>query len=229
MGTNEEMNVPNFILQRPLLFLHILIFSLLASGCAPQPFRVHPELHERVKNVGSIGIVPLDIKIYEVSNTGVVEFRDDWSAVASENVKNALLEEFRRRKQTLELLLIDGETAEEMEQVRTLYSTVNKSIRLHTYGPQLFPEKRVDFDYSLGPVEGILQNFGVDLLLLVYGVDRVSKVDRRTWLSVALADSSGSILWYSVKGSRGVHDLRDPQSSAALVKDLLSTFPEIGG
>jgi hypothetical protein len=46
-------------------------------------------------------------------------------------------------------------------------------------------------------------------------------------ISVALVDSSGTILWYSVKNISGGDDLRDYESCANLVKDIFSDFPEL--
>jgi hypothetical protein len=65
-------------------------------------------------------------------------------------------------------------------------------------------------------------------MVFARGFDQISEGSRVTYISIALADSSGTILWYCVKGSRGDHDLRDPTSAAKLVDALLSGFPEAG-
>ncbi len=117
-----------------------------------------------------------------------------------------------------------------------------------------FEEKIVNFDYSLGKEVKGLANEGVEILLLVNGTDHIWTGGRQalqavavilglgasvatgivvmpalgggTAVNVALVDArSGDILWYNVTQSGGGIDLRDPQSAADLVKDLLENFP----
>jgi hypothetical protein len=106
---------------------------------------------------------------------------------------------------------------------------VNKSIQLHTYGPQLFPEKKKNFEYSLGSVERILQKSGTDSLMFVRGLDHVLKGKEEAFISVAFVDSSGTILWYCEKGIRDEGGLRDPESASKLVENVLASFPGVGG
>jgi hypothetical protein len=125
---------------------------------------------------------------------------------------------------------------------------------LDTRGKNQFPEKLKNFDYSIGSVENILKKYGGDALIFVAGFDEISTAGRQalkavgiiagvaaaaagvggaviiprsgiTMLSVALVDSSGTILWYNTKGSAGGYDLRDPQSATTFVRETLSDYP----
>jgi fructose-specific phosphotransferase system IIC component len=88
-------------------------------------------------------------------------------------------------------------------------------------------------------------------MLFVYGFDEISTSGRKaltflsiiagaftgvaivpragiTSISIALVDASGTILWYSIKGSEGGFDLRDPESASRLLRGILSGFPNLG-
>ena len=212
------------------IFLVLCSFCLLVSsiGCAAPAYRLNPEWRVRSHGLKSPILVPSEVKIYSVSPGGVFELRDDWCEAGSRNLDNALLKAFRERKYRVRLLGSDVESRQEMAQIQSLYRVVNKSIQLHAYGPQLFPRKSACFDYSLGPMKGLLQKLHGDAVIFVQGFDQVSEVTRKTYVSVAVADSSGTILWYCVKGSRGEHDLRNAQSAENLVDAILSDLPEVG-
>jgi hypothetical protein len=183
----------------------------------------------RAEGIGAPGLILPDVKVYEVSEGGAVELREDWSKTGRENVKNALLQGLRNRNYRVKSLRVDETRAEEMIEIQALYRAVYKSIQLHSDGTQPFPQKKKAFDYSLGPLEQILQRCESDSVIFVRGLNQVYAAGKRTFLSIALADSAGNILWYGVSGSRGGHDLREPEGAAGIVGELLSSFPEAGG
>lgn len=118
--------------------------------------------------------------------------------------------------------------------------------------PNLFPDKLQNFDYSVGSLETILKSSGGDALLLVHGLDQIATAGKKalntlgtvtgiavgaltgvysgprmegTRIRMALADRSGTILWYSISG--GMYDLRDPDSTSSIVNSTLEDFPGI--
>lgn len=117
-----------------------------------------------------------------------------------------------------------------------------------------FEEKVKNFDYSLGEEIRELKMGEADALLLVDGMDHIWSEGRKalqalgviigigagvrtgvviiprlgggTGVNAALIDvNGGSILWYNGVGSGAGYDLRDPESSASLVKELFKDFP----
>ena len=207
----------------------ILCISMMLVGCAPPAYRAHPEFEIRAGNFSTMGLMPCDIKAYEVSGLGLVELRDDWCITSKKNVMNALIKGFKDKHYNIKTLTIDQEIEEEMDGIRALYRVVNKSIQLHAYGPQLFPEKGKNFEYSLGSVEEILRRSGADSLVFVSGLDHESRGGRAAFVSVTVADSSGAIVWYCVKGIQGERGLRDPEIALGLMQEILASFPEVGG
>jgi len=215
--------------RRSVLSLPIFCTSLMLLSCVSQAYRTHPDLELRARHLYTIGLMPSDLRIYEVSGLRLVELRDDWSAAGTENVMNAVIGALKEKGYSIKPIKVDEEIEEEIEEIDALYRSVHKSIRLHTYGPQLFPEKSKDFQYSLGSIEKILQKSGTDSLLFVRGVDKVLNAREEAVVSVALADASGAILWYCAKVYKGDRGLRDAKTAAGFVEAILASFPELSG
>lgn len=208
--------------------ISLLAFCLFsaAAGCSLGPCRVNPEWKTQTKTIRVLLVVPADVRIYQVSPGEMMQLRRDWSETGRRNLDRAVLRGFRERNYRVKLLKAEGDIRREMGQILPLFRAVNKSIRLHTYGPQIFPDKIAHFDYSLGSLKGLLQKLHCDAMVFARGHGEISEKPGKTYISLALADSSGTILWYCVKGSRKDHDLRDPDTAQKLVDALLSDFPE---
>jgi len=99
----------------------------------------------------------------------------------------------------------------------------------YTFGPAQIAAEKSGFQYSLGSMKLILQKLGADSAIFVTGYDRVSDGGRKSMIDLAIADSSGTILYYSVKGTISGKDLRDPGSAELMVRDLLSGFSKAEG
>ena len=237
-----------------LVLASALCLLLLGFGCAPVTKTVHPEFGTRTKDIKTTGLLSPDIKIYEFTAGGMRELKDDWCAKGKENVQRAMIECLSQKPLEVKPITIEKEMEEEMEEIYALYRAVSTSIILHTRGENKFPEKQKNFDYSIGSVENILKRYGGDALIFVTGFDEISSAGRQalkavgiiasvaaaaagvystamiprsgiTIVSVALADPSGTILWYNIKGSEGGYDLRDPQSATKFVREILSDYP----
>lgn len=224
--------------------------GLFAYGCAPPSFRAHPHFEARSRDIRSPGLLSPDVKVYEFTAGGVRELRDDWCAKGKENMQSAVVGCFRDQPWEVRPITVDKDLEEEMEDIYALYRAVSVSILTHTYGEFLFPEKMKNFDYSIGSIEVITNRYGVDALIFVYGFDEISTPGRKaltvaaiiagavtgvmiiprggiTFVSVALVEPKGSILWFNFKGGQGAYDLRDPESATKLVKLVLSEFPRL--
>lgn len=240
-----------------LIFLLSLCLFSMAVGCAPIIRTVHPQFEIRAKDIKTTGFLSPDIKVYEFTAGGMRELRDDWCATGKENVQSAVMECLREKPFAIKPITIDKDLEEELADIYALYSAVSISINAHIRGSEhQFPEKVKNFDYSIGSVEKILKTYEVDALLFVYGYDEISTAGRQvlkvvgiiasaalaaaagggpvitprsgiTIISVALVDPSGTILWYNIRSSEGMHDLRKPESASGFVRGVFSEYPGI--
>jgi hypothetical protein len=226
---NKERKIMKTQKKRVLLFLSCLSISLVLFGCAQKAYRMHPQFDLAYKNYNILGLMLCDVNAYEITGLGVVELKKEWCRIGKKNLVSALTDGLRKKNYRIKPLAKDKEIEEEITEIKAVYGAVSKSIQLHTYGPQLFPEKMKNFVYSLGSVERILQKSGTDSLMFVRGIDHVLKGQEEAFISVAFVDSSGTILWYCEGGIRGEGGLRDPESASKLVENVLASFPETSG
>jgi hypothetical protein len=217
------------------LLVPLCLFPLIGftEGCISSPYRAHPQFESRVAKIEALTLVPPAVEVYELFPSGLSELRDDWSALGRKNLEEALVEKFGKKLYSLRTLRADSEVSrtdselrKELEEIKALYTQVNKSVQLHSYGPQVFPEKVTHFEYGMGSVQRVVEAHGTDSLIFVTGFDQVSAQDPKTYVSIAVTDSWGTILWYCVKGSKGGYALKDPFSTAMLVEEILSSFPK---
>jgi len=232
---------------------------LLSAGCVStpdwyrkyqQPYRAHPELDRRARAVRVVGLLPPDIKIYELSAGGVTELRDEWSAAGRDAVVQGLTEVFTERGIAIKPLTVDRDQQRTVDDVTVLYRAVSSSIIEHTYKMHPFHTKLERFEYSVGAVDTLLQKSQADALVIVYGVDEISTNGRKalrgvglvlgtvtgqpvvssgmTALNIALVDRSGAVLWYKIAGDSGGFDLRDAKSARSFVQRLVADFPAVG-
>jgi len=142
---------------------------------------------------------------------------------------------------------------EKIEDLRTLYISVSYSIQMHAMNPQspmAFPTKIADFDYSIGPIDDLLEELGADGIILVYGSDEISTGGRQgliaagllvglatgvytgprvgiTSINASIINPDGKIIWYSSKAGGG-YDLRDKETVDKIIKQLFTDFPKLG-
>lgn len=244
-------------LRKSLILVSGFCLLFIALGCAPITKTVHPQFEMRIKDIKTTGFLSPDIKIFEFTAGGMRELRDDWCVIGKQNVERAMMECLKETPMEIKPITVDKEMEEEMADVYALYRAVSNSINLHTQaGENRFPGKVKNFDYSIGSVEEILKKYGGDALIFVSGFDEISTAGRQTLkavgivagialaaagvggamiiprsgitlVSVALVDSSGTILWYNIKANQGGYDLRKPESTSEFVREVLSNYPGV--
>ncbi|MGD8286316.1 MAG: hypothetical protein PVG08_19520 [Desulfobacterales bacterium] len=208
------------------LSLVCLLGMVISCGLTAQ--RVHPEFENRVTNIRDAILVPPDVDIYELSSTGPVMLRNDWSEAGRANLQQAILHSCSNKRFSVKPLVGNSAIAEELAQIRALYKLVNKTMQRHTFGPGQATDKYHGFKYTLGSLEDILKELDADCLIFISGSEHVSSGGRKALIDLAIADPSGTIVYYSVRGSKEGNDLRDPNSAAVMVQDLLSSLIKTG-
>ena len=210
-------------------FLSAICLLLLVAGCALNAHRMHPEFDVRADCIKKSVLITPDVNMYELSSHGVAAVRHDWSCIGRQNLQVAIMKNLKDKQCNIKLVGPDAQESREMAEVRTLYKLVHKTMDQQTLGSNHQTAKADGFNYSLGSLETILQKLNSDAIIFVTGYDQVSNEGRKALIDLAIADSSGTILYYSVKGTTQGKDLRDPVSTATLVQDLLSSLPRMEG
>jgi hypothetical protein len=85
-----------------------------------------------------------------------------------------------------------------------------------------------DFEYEVGPVDDILTRFEADALVLVAGHQTLSSQRSKTWISIAVVEPSGKIIWYGMHGAESDLGLQTPSSALSLVSETLLPFSRFG-
>lgn len=213
--------------RRALALVVAAAFTL--SGCF-QLHRTRPGAEEWRKQTRTIGILSA-VRIDEVSRGGVEEENEEWTAQATKNVVKALTAGLKERK--LKAKALEWKSDPELEEVRLLYAEVAEAIWHFTYGESPFPTKRDNFDYTVGPIGGILDRAGVDVLLVAAGGGNAGAEGRRLGLlaghstgllTLGLVDRKGDLIWFDVWGGNQV-DYRNEADVVASVEKLLSELP----
>jgi hypothetical protein len=213
--------------RRSMLLITCLL--LLVTGCALDAYRMHPEFDVRAGSIKTPVLISPDVYMYELSSDGMVMLRDDWSRAGRKNLQNAILRYFKDKQYSVKLSEMDSQTTEQMEEVQALYRLVHKAMDQYAFGHHQNWSNNHRFDFSIGSLEPILQKLDADGMIFVTGYDQIFKSGHKALIDVAVADSSGNILYYSVKGTTRGKDLRDPVSTASLIHDLLSSYPRMEG
>ncbi len=227
----------------------LALLVLGASGCVGmgeyKHYRARPGFAKTARAVRTVGLAPPVVKVYEYTAGGQLVLKDDWSTQGRKSIGDALHRALVAKGWKVKLLQPTGQTRDELEEARLLYGDVGPSIVRATYVYPVFPEKVRNFDYSIGPVSRILDQAGVDLLVLAYGHDEISSGGRAvvntfnailgtgstggdSFLNIALVDRNGKVLWFDVEMARGTFDLRDPGSADDFVHRILDRLEPRG-
>ena len=207
----------------------IICLLLPVTGCTLASYNTHPEYSDRVNAVQNPVILMSEVYLYQMAPDGTATRRDDWSAVGRQNLRDAILQSFNARYSGIQPLDAGIRTSPEVKEVNSLYKLVHKTMDQQIFGPSRTNIKKDDFQYSLGSLETILGKLNADAAIFITGYDKVSSAGRKSMVDLAIADSSGTILYYSVKGTMNGRDLRDPVSARAMAKDLLAGFSKSEG
>ena len=213
----------------PLLILLSMVLFFFALSCSVPGYRVHPEFDLRAQAISQPALMPPDVKIFETLPGGMVVLRDDWSAIGRENLQDAIVNGFAEKNCRVRLLDADNGMNEELAEIQSLYKVVNKSIRLQAYGPSAKSPDPIKFEYSIGSLERILPELKADSVIFVSALGKISGSNKIAVVNLAVADSSGTIIWYSVEGSRDRYGLIKSSEAAELVNNLMLSYPKVGG
>jgi hypothetical protein len=204
------------------------------SGCVA-PKKVITDYDQRIAKVKAIGILAPDIEYYELSAGGIREKNDTWSEQANRNVVDALTTELTNKGFEVKVIAREGALKQSMDEILGLFSSIAWSYQQHVVAVRyvdLFPHKVEFFDYSVGPVDEILDAYHVNALCLVDGIGQGNSFFLRgsTVILIGLVDRTGALLWYEPYAMPEAHtttDIRDADEVKKRIKKMIAKMPEV--
>ena len=191
-----------------------------------------------------IVVAPPDIELFEISAGGVPEPRADWTVTARQLVHAEI--ELRRAGLGVDTVELDEATADEFGELLSLHAAIARSIALHHFGGVPLPTKNGQLDWSFADaLKPLQERTGARYGLFIWVRDGYSSASRKTAIALtailslghvipgggiqsayaSLVDlDSGRVLWFN-QVARGRGDLRDGDSAAETVDELLKNFP----
>ncbi len=206
----------------------VLLIGLFVSGCSYPSERIHPQFASYRHTMGAMLVLVPEIGIFEQLPDGSRLFQDVQSQDAQRIAQQSIAGQLLKRHFTVQTADTRTMKAPEIRSITALFRSVNRSIQLHTFGPQIYPDKLKAFEYQIGPVAGILKAHRADGLVLALGHQTGSDQPASNWLSIAVVEPQGRIIWYGVQGSHQQFNLQRPESVAALVAYTMANFWESG-
>lgn len=233
--------------------LRILItIVFFISGCASY-VKKSPTFDESIKKTKTIAVLPADIEVYQLTAGGVRELIDEWSSQSKALVRDAL-ERFLGSRFGFEIKSIDEDWLKKNHKElwvanRSLYNAVSLSALLHAYpGPNTFPAKLKNFDYTLGhEVKKLSEVCHADALLFVHGIDHEATAGRvalfwwnllmgaatgvtilpinPSFMTVGLVDAdTGNLEWFKISPPDTEYSFRNKQHIDSLIEWMTRDF-----
>jgi hypothetical protein len=208
--------------------LIVILIGLFLSGCTYSSERLHPQFPSFRQSMGAMLVLMPEIGIFEQMPDGSRLFKDIQSQEAQRKAQQSIVRELQNRHFTVQTADPRLMQSPELLSVTSLFRSVNRSIQLHTFGPQLFPAKLSAFEYDLGSVADMLKANRADGLVLALGHQTASDQPSKNWLSIAVVEPEGRIIWYSLQGDHQKFNLQTSEGMTALVAATLAGFWEKG-
>jgi hypothetical protein len=233
--------------------LAVLLLSCVLTTLAHASGTPH-WVHYRLLNKSAplpkkVVVIPVSVKVYEVTAGGVTEEVPDWSAEASASVFKAVSAALAKNAGMQEISMLrlsPAETAvidEHMALYKLVVNTASRIDLKHKY-------KR--FDYGIGPgLAALLSKTGADAVVMVYGNDYASTAGRKTkavfgkipivniftggevelghsYVHIGLIDlKTGDLLWMNSKFRDDSSNLREFEDAQSIVGEIFKWYPAI--
>jgi len=232
----------------------VMISLIVLAGCATARNSVHRDFaHSAEQQLPKkILLLPIEIRVHEISAGGVVEKVDDWSKQASTNARQYIrtLAASRDVFTIVETPALNAQDRAQLEQHVALYEVVAGSADLALASPiSAWRERAKDFDYTLGPgLKPLAEHSGIDAAMILTGTDYISSAGRKaamamgvllgalaggifipqggtSFVSVGVVDMrTGNLLWFASDQS-ATTDLRNEQDVQRILEQMFQTYP----
>lgn len=195
-----------------------LFICLICSGCAQSTIQRHPHFNDHRQTMTTL-LVPMPvISVFESLPDGTQFKQNQVSWNLQHVAQQAIVDQLIQRGFKVSRSSFEKTQHPDLRSVTSLFKSVNRSIQLHVLGPQIFPAKIRNFEYSVGSISAILADANADGLVLTMGYQFGIVQKNETWFSIAVCNPDGQIIWYRMLSS---HPQIKP-GSATEIPDLVN-------
>ena len=228
-----------------IVTIGVLSLSLVACGSWTR-HRVHHSMVDNTRTAPKkVVVLPVDVRVYEMSVAGSIDEMGDWTAEANANAAESV-RELATETGKFEVYDMSNLTQEELDLLNeyvALYDRIQSNIRF--LGGDVWRDKYEHFDYSVGEGLGFLkEKTGADAAILVSGQDVVSSSGRKAaivfaavvgvglqaghaYISTGVIDlEQGDLLWFDNDYS-GTTGLREKGEVKGMLGGLMENYPGI--
>ena len=232
----------------------LLLCVIAVAGCATGQTSVHREITAASQRglPKKVLLLPVEIRVHEVSAGGVVEKVDAWSDTASGNAVRYVrhVAVGRGAFELVESPALSPEDKAQLDQHIALYEVVAGSAYLSRASSiGVWKERAGNFDYTLGPgLEPLAEHTGIDAAMIVIGSDYISTAGRKaamvmgvlvgalagvpivpqggiSFVSVGVVDMrTGNLLWFGTDQSSAT-DFRNERGLHQMLDRMFQTYP----
>ncbi len=205
-----------------------VLIGLVLSGCAGSTDRFAPQFATYRQAMHTLLLLQPEVRFFEQLPDGSRLFQDIESQAAGQQLQRSIARQLQQHG--FAVATADAHTMglAGVAEVASLYRSVNHAIRLHTFGPQIYPDKVQNFDYHLGSVSDVLQANQADGLVLVIGHQAHTTPVAQNWLAMAIVEPTGRIVWYGRRSDPRAFDLRCSDGIDRMVAGTMAHFMEPG-
>jgi hypothetical protein len=196
---------------------------------------------KRLPDGATVAVMPIDVELFTVTAGGVYEPQAEWTAQASKNLKEAILERPLPGKGHFQEL--PGEVDASLAELTRLHKAVARAIIIHHVGKLRLPSKQGKLDWSMGEETGVIRKrLEADYALYVFLRDSYASAGRKATMVLwgafgvglpggaqvgyaTLVDTrTGQVVWFNQMVNM-TGDVRDPGPARKTLENLLSGFP----
>ena len=205
-----------------------VLIGLVLSGCTGSADRFAPQFATYRQAMHTLLLLQPEVRFFEQLPDGSRLFQDIESQAAGQQLQRSIARQLQQHG--FAVATADAQTMglPGVAEVASLYRSVNHAIRLHTFGPQIYPAKVKEFDYRLGSISEILQASQADGLVLAIGYQAHARPAAQNWLAIAVVEPAGRIVWYARHSAPGKFDLRCSDGIDRMVAGTMAHFTEPG-
>lgn len=204
--------------------LLVLLIGSLLIGCSTSSERYNPHYAAYRQTIRRVLLLPPQVGVFVEMPGGKILWQDEASQTAQQFIQRAVVHSLAAHQFSVRMADAEMIGRSDVRNVQALFRSVNRAIQLHTYGPQLFPTKQRAFEYGVGSVADILAQGHADALVLVVGHQTLSQSRPKSWVSIAVIEPGGKIIWYSMQGALKDLKLQTRTGASTLVSQTLQNF-----